>query len=247
MKCTNCGSQLNIEDATCSYCGNKNPYFEKHRADMFRFQKDFEETRNQVIKKSGHFAGISVKISIIAILVAVDLLLIFFAANAWSFMNTAAKRDAERKSGLHREKLEMYEAQRNYIELANYYEEHSLYGSEALEDFEAVYRVCSNYSYIYRYIVEFGKQDSYHTDEDRLKYVSDNLEYLYQEMEPGEYDLIECYEGAHGELLEQMKYDLKVLFMTYANITEEEAEKFPTMSEGRRQVALEKGLGLYED
>ena len=247
MKCSNCGSNLNIEDAKCSYCGTSNPYFEKHREDMFRFQKDYEETKEQVIKKSGRFAGISVKVATIAILIAIDVLMIFLASNIWSIMGSMERNRAERNADLHRARLETYEKERNYLELTNYYEEHSLSGSESLEDFDAVYRVCSNYSYIYQYIVELGTEDSYMTDEERIKYISDNLEYLYDSMEQKEYNLPECYQGEHGALMEQIKYDLKVMFMTYANISEEEAEEFPTMSDGRRQVAMERGLGLYED
>lgn len=247
MKCTDCGSHLKIEDAVCPYCGNKNPYFEKHREDMFRFQKDFEETKEQVLKKSSRFAGISVKVSIIAVLIALNLIVIFLTANAWDFMNSSAKRKAEKNADLHRKQLEIYENEKNYMELTHYYEENSLHGSESLNDFDVVYQVCSNYSYIYRHLVELGKKDSYYTDQRRIEYIGDSLEYIYRAMVPDECDLPECYEGAHQELLEQMKYDLKVLFMTYANISEEDVEKIPEMSQGRRTVTLEKGLGLYED
>ena len=44
MKCSNCGSNLSVKEVKCAYCGTSNPYFEKHRADMFRFQKDYERT-----------------------------------------------------------------------------------------------------------------------------------------------------------------------------------------------------------
>lgn len=247
MKCSNCGSNLNIEDAKCSYCGTENPYFQKHRADMFRFQTDYEKTKDQVIEKSRRFAGFTVKGTVIAVLVAVDILLFFLASNAWSIMNFFDKMSAQQNADIHRAKLESYEKDRDYLELADYYEEHSLYGSEKLSDFDVVYRVCSNYSYIYEYVVDFGNEDSYLTDADRIEYISDSLGYLYDSMEKKEYDPEECYEGEHKALLEQLKYDLKVLFMTYAHITEEEAESFPTMSDGRRQVAMERGLGLYED
>lgn len=130
------------------------------------FKKIMKEPK-QVIEKSSRFAGNSVKITMIAILVAVNILLIFLAGNAWDIMNSLDKMSAERNADIHRARLETYEAECNYMELANYYEEHSLYGSDALSDFDAVYRVCSNYSYIYEYIVELGNEDSYVTDADR--------------------------------------------------------------------------------
>lgn len=247
MKCSNCGSNLNIEDGKCAYCGTANPYFEKHRADMFRFRQDYEKTKKHILEKSSRFAGNSVRVTVIAILVAVDILMILLAGNVWSVMNSLEKISAERNADTHRARLEAYEAERNYIGLMDYYEEHNLYGSDSLSDFEVVYRVCSSYAYIYEYIVELGNEDSYLTDTDRIEYISDNLGYLYKYIEKDEYDPEECFEGEHGKLLEQVKYDLKVLFMAYANISEEEADLFPTMSDGRRQVALERGLGISEE
>ena len=173
--------------------------------------------------------------------------MIFLVGNVWGIMNSFDKMNAERNADMHRTRLETYELERNYLELTDYYEEHSLYGSDTLSDFDIVYRVCSNYSYIYEYIVELGNEDSYLTDADRIEYICDNLGYLYDCMEKKEYDSEECFAGEHGKLLEQVKYDLKVLFMTYANISEEEADKFPTMSDGRRQVAIERGLGILEE
>ena len=247
MKCSNCGSSLQIEDSKCPYCGSMNPYFEKHREEMFHFKKDYEKTKEEVIKKSGKVAGMSVKITVIAILVALDILMLFLAGNSWSIMHEIEKGKAERNADIHRMRLEAYEVAFNYDGLAKYYEEYSLYGSDSLEDFDAVYRACSNYAYIYQYIVELGNPDSYMTDEERIEYICENLDYVYDTMEPKEYDLPQWYQGKHGEVLKQMKYDLKVLIMTYANVSQEEADAFPDMSDGRRQVAMERGLGLYED
>ena len=247
MKCSNCGSNLQIEDSKCLYCGSVNPYFEKHREEMLRFKKDYEKTKDDVIKKSGRVAGMSVKITVIAILVALNIIILFLASNSWSIMHEIEKSKAERNADIHRMRLESYEEAFNYNGLAKYYEEYSLYGSDSLEDFDVVYRACSNYAYIYQYIVELGNPDSYLTDEQRIEYICENLDYVYDAMEPKEYDLPEWYQGKHGEVLEQMKYDLKVLIMTYANVGQEEADAFPNMSDGRRQVAMERGLGLYED
>ena len=137
-----------MEEAKCAYCGTINPYFKKHREDMYQFRQEYEKTKEQVIEKSSRFAGNSVKITIIAVLVAINILMIFLVGNVWGIMNSFDKMSAERNADMHRTRLETYELERNYLELTDYYEEHSLYGSDTLNDFDIVYRVCSNYSYI---------------------------------------------------------------------------------------------------
>ena len=42
-------------------------------------------------------------------------------------------------------------------------------------------------------------------------------------------------------------FDTVVDTLINANVSQEEADAFPDMSDGRRQVAMERGLGLYED
>ena len=60
MKCSNCGSNLQIEDSKCPYCGSMNPYFEKHREEMFRYKKDYEKTKDEVIQKDDGITACSV-------------------------------------------------------------------------------------------------------------------------------------------------------------------------------------------
>lgn len=247
MKCEHCGSMLRMEDANCSYCGNKNPHYEKHRADMFRFQRDYEKTKEQVIESSGKAAKTAVKVTVIAVLLVLDIIMVFLASNAWEISHFIEQGKAQKNVELHRQRLEDYEKAADYIGFAKYYEKYSLYGIESLEEFNAVYRVCSSYAYVYPYLVELGTPDSYMTDEKRVEYISDNLKYIYEAMEPGEYDPKEWYEGNHQAMLMQMKYDLKVLLVAYAHVEEETAERFPDLSNGRRQVAMERGLGFYED
>ena len=47
--------------------------------------------------------------------------------------------------------------------------------------------------------------------------------------------------------MDRLQYDLEALFITYGGITKEEAQQFSELSYGRRQIALERGIGSYED
>lgn len=247
MKCKKCGASIEIENNYCPYCGTENPYFQQHRKEMSFLKEDYEKTKDQVMEKHKKIAGFSVKIAAICILVAVDLLLLILAGNMWSLMGSYEKVQAKRNLTEYRERLEKYEKERDYLLFSAFYEEKNLYGVEGFEDFETVYRVCSNYQYIYKYIIDLGKEKSYPTDEERIKYICDNLDYLYDSMVQKEYSDPEQFQGEHKALMDDLKYDLKALFITYGGITEEEAEKFPEMSYGKRQIALERGLGYDED
>lgn len=249
MKCTQCGGNIDMEDERCPYCGVENPYFKKHRAEMFRFRQDYEKTKEEVLKNNSRFAGMSAKITVIAILLAVDILLIFLASNSWSLSYVLQKSKVNRQAAKHRAVLEQYEADRDYLSLSEYYSDNLLYSCDALDDFDTVQRVCNYYSDVYTYLVVLGQEDEndYMTVEKKIEYICSNLDYLYRALEPGEYDSPEEYQGSHKELLDQIEQDIKVMLITYANITEEEAERFPKLSSGRRIVAMERGLGLNED
>ena len=247
MKCTKCGASVEIENNFCPYCGTENQYFQKHREEMSSIKKDYEEVKDQVLEKHQKIAGFSVKIMIICIFVAVDILLFFLAGSMWDILRNYEKIQAKKRVTEYRQQLELYEEEKDYILLSAFYEENKLYGVEGFEDFEAVYRISSSYSYIYKYIIALGDGDIYFTDQEKIKYICDNLDYLYDYMKPKEYSDPEQFQGKHQELMEQITYDLKALFITYGGITEEEAEQFPQMSYGKRQIALERGLGYYED
>ncbi|MBQ9991120.1 MAG: hypothetical protein IJP31_09315 [Lachnospiraceae bacterium] len=247
MKCQQCGGNIGIQDERCPYCQTPNPHYKQHRAEMFRYRKDYEKTKEEVISKSGRFAGFTVKLTLIAVLAFLDVLFIALAVNADEVAWFLESRQVSAETSLHREKLEEYEAKRDYQGFVAYYEEHSLYLAEELEDFSKVYYASCNYIYIYDALVDLGQEDDYWTDERRIEVISDNLGYFYDELKPREYEDASRYTGEHGRYLEELKEDMGYLLCAYAKITAEEAEDFPVMSDGRRQLAIERGLGLYAD
>lgn len=247
MKCNGCGGNLSIQDEQCPYCGAENPHYKKHRAQMRSFRKEYQDTREEVLEQSRHFTGFTVRITVIAVLVALDLLLILLIGNAWTVAGALEQRKVTANLKTHRAAMEELEREQDYIGLAKYYEAHSLYGNKALEEYEIVYRICSNYEYLYSNIMRLGIEGDYTEDEELVQSISDTLDYIYKCMERQDYYPAECYEGLHGETIGHIKDNLVALFVTYAHVGQAEAEKFPEISKGRRQVAMERGLGIGED
>ena len=70
MKCKHCGSNLNIEDKFCPYCGEPNPYATLHQKEMDKYKKDYQATKRDVLEQSSRFNRRTVKVTIIAIMVA---------------------------------------------------------------------------------------------------------------------------------------------------------------------------------
>ncbi len=247
MKCKNCGSNLNLLQSACPYCGTVNPHFRSQRENIDRYGKDYARTKEEVVAKSSRFAGYSVRITIIALLAFLNILFLLLGLYSWDIQYWRQEKQVEREADRHRAALEELEANFDYIGFSVYYETHDLYLSDSLEDFTKVQQVCSDYTFLFENLVMLGQEDTYQTDEERLEYIGDRLKYLYDSMEPAEYEPESYYEGNHGRLIRQLEEDLQLLLITYAGITPGEAAEFAEMSDGRRQVAMERGLGLYED
>ena len=65
MKCPNCGANLVIDDAVCTFCGTENPYAKQHRKEMRHFTKEFNKTKTSVLGKSRNINSFVIKIAMI--------------------------------------------------------------------------------------------------------------------------------------------------------------------------------------
>ncbi|MBR5579522.1 MAG: zinc ribbon domain-containing protein [Lachnospiraceae bacterium] len=247
MKCKQCGAAITLDVNFCPYCGTENSQYKLQRKQMFHLKRDYEKTKEKVLKENQRIAASSVKLTVIAILIALNFVIWFLAGNAWDIMHDYKYSEERKNIQLHREKLTEYEENSKYLMLAAYYDEHLLYSIEELEEFRKVYQACSNYEYVYSMIMNLYHPENYLSKEESIKNICDNLAYMYEAMEKEEYDNPKSFEGQHKKTMDSLKREVELLLVTYTKITKEEAERFEQMSDGQRQIALERGLGLYED
>lgn len=246
MKCPNCGSNLTIDDAKCSFCGGDNPFAVQHRKEMRRFTKEFNKTKADVMQKSQRLHHWAAKITLIAVLLAVNLLIIVFNMDSYSVEHFFTTRKIAANYEKHAAKLAEYEATGNYIALSEYYAANDLYYSDLFDEYQKVYYVCNYYGDLYEYIMqiktEYQEEESYFTLEDRLEYAAELIGYIYENKEPDKYDDMEMYKPVHQECMNDVVEQMENLVQVYFNLTDEEIATLPEMSNARRQILMEEGI-----
>ena len=83
MKCPFCGANLSLEDEKCPYCGTPNPEGCRHQENLHHYQAEFEKTKQDVYTTSKRFAHLSVKTTIIAILILLNIAAIILNSRSW--------------------------------------------------------------------------------------------------------------------------------------------------------------------
>ena len=246
MKCPSCGYGLHIEDEKCPHCGKENPYYKKHRADMGKYEQDYSEVKRDVYAKTGFFTKLTVKITVIAVLVALELGTLVFHHFSWDIKSAINKQRAEKNVEEYTRKLNELEQAENYIGLAEFYDRKDLYCCDEYKEFYKVHWVCSLYARVYDDFMELNAKRSYDTPQQRIVQLCSDLEDLYDSCERGEYDSPVYYSEQHTKTMEKILENVEAFLVVYGNLTEEEAENFPNLSNARKQLALEGGLGLDE-
>lgn len=73
MKCEFCTGNMAIEDAVCPHCGSPNPFYEAHRQDMVKYEKQFQKTKYEAIETNVRHTRKAVQVSLVAVLIALIL------------------------------------------------------------------------------------------------------------------------------------------------------------------------------
>lgn len=248
MKCRKCGSNLAIDDERCLFCGAENPFAAKHRSQMRQFTKEFHETKAEVMHKSKRLNQWTVKITLIAVLLAASLGLLFFIDNIYSFERFLNERKINANIDWYREQLDTLEENRDYIALACFWEDYDLYDCDNLDEYEKVVRCCSSFQYVYQYTMDvvLTEETDYYSHEDRAGYAADNVNYVYEYAVKTEYADEEQYSRRHQACMDDLVEDMEAFIQTYYGLTDEEIESFSELSEAKRQVLMEEGVKQYE-
>ena len=248
MKCEYCGANLTIDDEVCSFCGSANPFAVKHRKEMHHFTREFNKTKSAVLRESKYQTKWAVKITLIAIMLAANLLVWFFIGNSYDIEQFVVSYKVNAQYSTHKKAMDEYEANREYIALSYYYNENQLYFSERFKEYRAVSDVCSQYSSIYRNLMGIvtKESDEYYSHEKQVEYISDQLDYLYRASVKSTYDDAEKYAPVHQECMDDVVAQVELLIQTYLGVSDEDIAGFREMSKARRQIVMEEGLKFYE-
>lgn len=248
MKCPSCGSNLTIDDEKCLFCGTDNPFAVKHRKEMRHFTKEFNETKEAVMEKSYHVNRWAVKVTLIAILVAANLAVLFFINNIYDFEDFFRERELKNNYAIHKEQLDKMEENRDYIAFACYWTDYNMYSCDVFDEFYLVSQACNSFSYLYQNTMDIvtKEESEYYSHEDRIEHVAEQIEYVYKYANKRDYVDEEQYKPQHQECLDDLVEDMEAFVQTYYGLTDEQIESFEELSKARRQILLEEGIKQYE-
>ncbi len=246
MDCPTCGAKLQIEDEKCPFCGNPNPFAQKHRQDMHYYQQEFQKTKSEVEKKTNFFTTYTVKISAIAVLILMIIGMVYLRdEGVYDIWKYQTQKDIQTNEKEYKEQLNSYEEEENWNALQVFYDEKSLYLEDSFDEFHIVYYAACDYQIILRSIMSY-EEDSYYYGAD---YVAAEIAKRYEELEQygnrvsfesEYYDA--CYAKNHREALERIQADVDALLVAYCNLTQEEVEALADFSLAKKSSLLEEGL-----
>lgn len=244
MKCKQCGSNLNIEDKFCPYCGTPNPFAVQHQREMEAFTKEFNDTKDEVIKTTGakgKRAGRMTVLAVLALLVAIMFILVI-RADEIRYWREEKKIDS--KKAEYTQEIEQYMANGDYLGLSHYTNEKRLKWSSTFDEYDKVFYGAQYYERTYSYCVQLMQFDyqsySYGSKTELLEYTSENLYRLFENAKEDEYDSKRHYfDGNRRAFIDGSVEQGKLLAKTFFGLSDEEVAELPNMTEARITVLLE--------
>lgn len=248
MKCIYCGSNLNIDDKFCSFCGKENVHAQQHRKDMEHYRNDYYRTKRVVFEKSGRTVSMIAKLSVIAGLVLVSLLLLIGAANSYKITDWIRRFEIKMDLDTHVRKLDRLEADRDFFGLTSYYETNELYYSQDLREYRAISYMSSDYLHIYDYTFRLLNHEkyTYTSPEELTEDISYYIESFYNRLEYNEY-MPEQYSKIHMAAMEDLRMELETFIHVYLMVPREDIGTFQELSPGKIQLIVERSVGYGED
>lgn len=244
MKCQHCGNNLNIEDKYCPYCGQPNPFAVKHQEEMERFEMDYQETKEDVLEQSSRFNRHTVRITIIAVMVALIALTCFLLAKADDIRWWQMEKAIEAEAPAHREAIQQLMEDRDYLALYSYFNRNRITYTSSLKEFDAVYSTTMHYRMFYDNLMTLQAKKKnadnyrYYTEGEIIEDIANNIHAIYEEMEPNDYNP-EAYQGDKMEYMEDLRDQMEIMTAGYFRLSTEEAEGMRSMSTSRINVLLE--------
>lgn len=248
MKCPKCGANLSIDDAKCSFCGNDNPFAVKHRKEMHHFKKEFEQTKEEVLHKSNYFNRWTVKITLIAVLAALDLGLLLCARNMYSIDQFFQERKINAKIDDYREQLDEMLERGDYLAFSTLWEDKSLYYCDNLNEYDLVAYAAREYETMYNYTMDIvvKEETDYFSHQTYMEYTAESINSIYRHLEDAKNDEYGWYLPETEVYLEKMTEKMEDFVQTYYGLTNEEKENFQELSKTQRLLLMEEGIKQYE-
>lgn len=233
MKCQYCGSNLQIDDELCPYCGKANKIAKKHREDMKKYERDYDNTKEQVISKSKSVNGKAIKVAAVALTIAVIAILIPIAATTEDIKRSHTKKAMNRAFDEYLPQLEEMMCEDDYLAIDELARTHNFGKVKNYENeyFDVIAATTSYVELLENILVVYG--DNGFKTEKYAAFIGDNIVGLHKRV--GEY--AEIPQGWE-EYAKHIEADAKLLVKTYLGISEEEYDELLEMADYKRDEII---------
>ncbi len=248
MKCQHCGSNLNIEDNVCPYCGQPNPFAEKHQAAMRHFENDYEKTKREVLEQTARFSKHTIRITILAVLVALIAAAAVFLIKADDIRWRMEEKQVESHAAEHRAAVSKLMEDRDYLALYSYFSKTNIRYSNALREFDAVSDCSFQYRQFYENLMILQEKNAdpenyrYYSETELLEDIANEIRRINECMEPQTYNE-EAYTEEKMAYMEDLRDSMETLVEGYFGLSREEAVDMRGMTVARINVLLEDCYG----
>lgn len=257
MKCNFCGANINIKDEFCPHCGMKKAQFEAHRKDMNRYHKEFEDTKETVVKENITYSSLTARIAVCAVLATVFILLLFANHSSYELSRIIKIAQIKANQSEHLKALSDYEKNDQFLEFSYYFNQNDLYyatdrSGSAFNEYELLDHFGNYYASIIEYILTLHSTDPENSSantNDEINYLVEYYEYFQNDYkqyitDPSDYSYYsdDCYKEEHLKSYEQMATELDAMLAYYFKLDQNEIDSFPDLTTGQKTVLLEEHM-----
>lgn len=241
MKCKNCGGNLTLEDVVCPHCEAINEHAIEHIREMNRYKTDYEGTKQEVISTTKAYAGIAIRIIILAVLIVLTIICGMLSGETYSIKRdiTEAFRNDEKCKA----QIEEYLESRDYYALAVYCDNNEIRTStEGYEEYKGVVYGALQYAYFYDYVMKAASTSDESKIQSYAEWMSEQLNSFYRMLDETDFY---CYVDEANEYYKsilEMEEQMHALLITYCNLTQVEADELRNMSKAEITLLLQEGL-----
>ena len=247
MKCGYCGNNLNIEEKFCPYCGKENTFAKEHQESMEHYDADYTATKEDVYEETRRFKTKTIRITILAVMIAVAAGLFILAMSADDLKYSRMQKSIEANSGKYKAEINALMDARDYLAVDEYFDAKHISYSTPMEEYYAVEQASNYYAYYYGNILELlerniedGIINHFRTTNEILTDIGKNIGKINEACKVEKwYEERGCYTPEKMAYMDDLQAQVAVLAQAYLGISEEDAEQLSTMSEARIIVMLE--------
>ncbi|MDE6404567.1 MAG: zinc ribbon domain-containing protein [Lachnospiraceae bacterium] len=250
MKCPTCGANLQIEDETCPFCGNPNPFAVKHQQDMRHFQQEFQKTKQEVEKKTLHFNSFTARIAVIAALLVMVLGMIYVMDRGPYYLwSSRIERDIAKNVQKYGAELSACEEAGAWRRLYALHDVKSLDHTRDFQEYTVLSFVIFDYKSILNQMTSFREENGNDAATASARMAS-HLDSFYKSTGRSTFGSTyfdNNYTPKHMEAYGRMQEDLEAALSVYCHLTKEEVAALSDYSVVKKAALIEEGLHREAD